>query len=397
MSSRSWCAMLIAFAASSAFAANPQAVAVHTFACPGNCPNGAIPKSLVQGSNGNFYGVAQQSTSNIPDEGGVVFSLTPAGAYNVLYKFVLGKADVNGSNPAVIVEGADGKLYGVTSFGGADNYGTVFRLNRNGSGFQTLHSFCGFACGDIATFEPLVVAGDGNVYGSQYNGGDVSCGYAGPCGAIFRITASTGAYEIVVNFSFATTGANPTNLVVGPDGTLYGTSEGEDGPQLFHYDEVAGTIETSPLALPSGITDSTASSLVLGPNGNLYGMYTFCNENGGEVTGLFEVQLNGSDLDVFPAIADFPLASSDGFVVGSDGNLWMAQYQAQSGWGDILTISPEEGTLIGIFSPFSESSAVGGYPFDLISARDGKLWGVSSLFGQVPKGKGAGVVFKVTP
>ncbi len=397
MSSRTLCAMLMAFAASTAFAANPQAVAVHTFACPGNCKNGAIPRSLLQGSDGNFYGVAQQSTSNTPDEGGVVFSLTPAGVFKIIYRFSKKDNYLNGSNPGLLVEGADGKLYGGTFFGGSNNYGTLFRVNKDGTGFQSLYSFCQDGCADPATFEPLVVAGDGNVYGTLYNGGDVSCGYAGPCGAIFRVTASTGAYEIVVNFSFATTGTNPTNLVVGADGTLYGTSVGDGGPLLFHYDEVAGTIEASPLALPSGITDSNAFALVLGPNGNLYGMYSFCNENGGEVTGLFEVQLNGGNLNVFPAIANFPVATPDGFVIGPDGNLWMAQYQAQSGWGDILTISPEDGTLVGVFSPFSESSAVGAYPFDLISATDGNLWGVSTLFGQVPKGKGAGVVFNLTP
>ena len=392
-------AVLTAFVAATAYAAGPQAVAVHTFACPGNCSNGAIPKSITQGSDGNFYGVAQQSTSTVPDEGGVVYSLTPAGAFTNLYKFVPGKDKnyLNGSNPGLIVEGADGKLYGTTYFGGTDNDGTVFRLNRDGSGFQSLHSFCGFACGDIAPFEPLVVAGDGNVYGSESNGGDVSCGYFGRCGAIFRVTAATGAYEIVVNFNFETTGLNPTNLVVGSNGTLYATTEGSSGPLLVHYDEVAGTVEASALALPSGITDSFPSALVLGPNGNLYGMYTFVSDDGTQVTGVFEVHPDGSNLHIFPAIANFPLATSDGFVVGSDGNLWMAQYQAQSGWGDILTISPKDGTLVQTLSPFSEKSAVGADPFDLISGSDGKLWGVSTLFGQVPKGSGAGVVFNLTP
>jgi uncharacterized repeat protein (TIGR03803 family) len=394
MSSRTLCVMLIAFAASTAFAANPTAAAVHTFACPGNCPNGGIPKALVQGADGNFYGVAQQSSGNTPDEGGVVFSLTPAGAFNVVYRFAAGKDKnyPNGSNPELIVQGADGKLYGAAGGGGANNGGALFRVDTDGKNFQLLNSFC-LACGP---FEPMAVAGDGNIYGTLYNGGNVNCGFGSGCGAIFRITAATGAYEIVVNFSFDTTGMNPTNLAVGPDGTLYGTTISANGPLLFHYDEVAGSLETSALALPSGITETVASALVLGPNGNLYGLYSFFGYEVGFVTGLFEVQLNGSNLQVFSPIPNFPEATSDGFVLGPDGNLWMAQYQAQSGWGDILSISPQDGTLILTLNPFSESSAVGGYPYDLISA-NGELWGVTGLFGQVPKGKGAGVVFSLTP
>ena len=354
----------------------------------------------MQGSDGNFYGVAQDTQASRPNEGGLVYSLTPTGTFTTLYKFVPGKNKnyANGSNPGLIVEGSDGKLYGATFFGGANNEGALFRMNRDGSGLQLLYSFCQPGCDDPAPFEPLVVAGDGNVYGSLYSGGDVSCGYAGPCGAIFQITVATGAYAIVANFGFATTGENPTNLVVGADGTLYGTSISANGPQLFHYDEVAATLEATPLQLPSGLTDSTASQLALGPNGNLYGLYSFFQQNVGLVAGLFEVQPNGSNLQVFPAIPNFPEATSDGLVVGADGNLWMAQYQAQAGWGDILTISPTNGSLIQTLTPFSQASVVGGYPLELLSASDGKLWGISSLFGTAPKGYwGAGVVFNLTP
>ena len=104
-------AVLFALFAGSAFAANPQPVAVYTFTCNGNalleegpCPNGANPGALIQGSDGNFYGTAQVSAGGGPNSGGgTVFSLTPAGKFTLLHTFVLGpnKNYANGNAPGL--------------------------------------------------------------------------------------------------------------------------------------------------------------------------------------------------------------------------------------------------------------------------------------------------------
>ena|ERR1700728_4594589 len=70
------------------------------------------------------------------------------------------------------------------------------------------------------------------------------------CGTIFRVIAASGTYEVVVNFDSAATGENPTNLVVGPDGTFYGTTYGASGSILFHYIESTGELQTTSLAFP---------------------------------------------------------------------------------------------------------------------------------------------------
>ena len=43
--------------------------------------------------------------------------------------------------PNSLVQGPGGVLYGTTWYGGEENSGTVFRLNLDGSGFETLCSF----------------------------------------------------------------------------------------------------------------------------------------------------------------------------------------------------------------------------------------------------------------
>src|SRR5438045_3505373 len=46
-----------------------------------------------------------------------------------------------GSSPSAVIEASDGKLYGTAIYGGSNNVGTVFVLNKNGTGLAVLRSF----------------------------------------------------------------------------------------------------------------------------------------------------------------------------------------------------------------------------------------------------------------
>jgi uncharacterized repeat protein (TIGR03803 family) len=218
---------LFTLLACSADGAGSQPVVAYTFVCNGNptrgtgpCPDGASPGSLIEGSDGNFYGAARVSSyqsGRLPVNGGTVFSLTPAGKFTLLHTFVEGtnKNFANGEGPASLIEGPDGNLYGTTVSGGKGyddppgffGYGLVFRIGKNGSGFQVIHRFCTVTpyCNDGAYPIGALVAGtDGNIYGLTSSGGTGS-GCAEPaCGTIFRVTPSSGAYQVVYNFSSST-------------------------------------------------------------------------------------------------------------------------------------------------------------------------------------------------
>jgi uncharacterized repeat protein (TIGR03803 family) len=150
-----------------------EPVAIHTFACNSHqfqrsCPVGGLPQTLIQESDGNFYGVPQITDASSSDsKGGLVYSLTPGGDFQTLYQFVPGKNGnyPNGSNPLTVAEGPGGMLYGATEFGGVGNEGTLFRLNKDGSGFQLLRSLCKNCENNQIKFGPWVLAGDGNFYG----------------------------------------------------------------------------------------------------------------------------------------------------------------------------------------------------------------------------------------
>ena len=73
-----------------------------------------------------------------------------------------GFADQMGQNPrAPLLQGSNGVLYGTTYIGGSKSAGTVFRANKDGSGYQVLHHFDGV--GEGFPFDGLVEGSDGGV------------------------------------------------------------------------------------------------------------------------------------------------------------------------------------------------------------------------------------------
>src|SRR3974390_3168361 len=108
-----------------------------------SCPYGAQPDAIIQASDGNFYGVAQASTPG----GGTIFKMTPGGQLTELYVFQVQPGTAffpNGYAPNSIAEGSDGQLYGTAGSGGPNSasLGTLWRIHKDGSGFQVLQYFC---------------------------------------------------------------------------------------------------------------------------------------------------------------------------------------------------------------------------------------------------------------
>jgi uncharacterized repeat protein (TIGR03803 family) len=392
--------------ASFAYAATPQPVPVYTFVCKGNpnlrigtCAQGGRPDALIQGSDGNFYGAAQDSQegSSAPN-GGTTFSLTSTGTLKVLHVFSEGpnKNFPNGNLPGLLTQGPDGKIYGETIYGGNHGcngycgYGVLYRINTDGSGFKVIHKYCAETnCTDGEYGGKLVVGTDGNVYGTAYYGG------ANNGGVLFQVTPSTGAYKVVVNFNFSTTGEFPSGLIVAPDGTFYGTTSGSQGTTLFHYTESTGTLNTYPVYFPqfNGLPSSGSVS-AFGPDGNLYGIYVIYGTSG---IGLFEVNPDGSNLQLFPFFNTIDGGGSpQGMLLATDGNFWIPMFNGSTGYGSIVTISPTDGSLLQTLSPFSASGPVGAYPLDLIQASDGTLWGSTDDYGKAPQHYfGDGTVFSL--
>src|SRR6516165_1741756 len=128
---------------------------------------------------------------------------------------------------AGLVQATGGNLYGTTVGGGANNYGTVFKINPGGGPVKTLYSFCsqgGTACTDGFTLAAgLVQAAGGNFYGTTADGGANN-----PGGTVFKITPSgtlTTLYSFCSGGYPCADGDNPeAGLVQGTYGNFYGTT-----------------------------------------------------------------------------------------------------------------------------------------------------------------------------
>jgi uncharacterized repeat protein (TIGR03803 family) len=159
---------------------------LHSFCRRKDCTDGALPwAGLAQGKNGDFYGTTWSGGPAY----GTVFKVTPSGASTTLYRFcnpvsALGCTD--GAIPwAGLTESNKGIFFGTTSVGGV-SFGTVFEITPSGK-LTTIYSFCSQAdslasCTDgEVPRSGLVKASDGNLYGTTEEGG------ANTWGTVFRL------------------------------------------------------------------------------------------------------------------------------------------------------------------------------------------------------------------
>ncbi|HZO89736.1 MAG TPA: choice-of-anchor tandem repeat GloVer-containing protein [Chthonomonadaceae bacterium] len=162
---------------------------------------------------GTFYGVTRWGGAN---NHGVIYKITSAGAFTLLYSFDV----THGSEPehgsALIKSGS--LFYGMTGLGGANGKGVVYAFDPATNTVTVLHSFTGADGNDPAA--ALLLASDGKLYGSTYSGG------ANNKGVVFQITTA-GAYTLLHSFT-GTDGDGPNGALLQVNSnplTLYGVTQ----------------------------------------------------------------------------------------------------------------------------------------------------------------------------
>lgn len=245
----------------------------YSFTCATDCPAAAPYGSLVQASNGAFYGTTRYGGPNGGgSNGGTAFTISVRdfGSLNTLHNF---GSQGDGAQPySGLLLANDGNFYGTTIAGGA-HYGTGTIFKMDGAGNVTrLYSFCTQTnCTDGShPYSALIQATDGNFYGTTANGG--AHGY----GTIFMITPS-GTLATLHSFDI-TDGAFPQEaLVQGTDGIFYGISPWGGSAGLFsgigtifsldvglgpfaRTNPTSGGVGTSVVILGNNLTGTTAVS-----------------------------------------------------------------------------------------------------------------------------------------
>jgi uncharacterized repeat protein (TIGR03803 family) len=184
--------------------------------------DGANPfGGLVQGTDGNFYGTTTNGGdyTDCGDGCGTIFKMTPSGTLTTLHMF----NGADGFNPYdSLVQASNGHFYGTTFGGGTGTNciigcGTVFEITPSGA-LSTLHNFNGTDGGN--SFASLIQATDGNLYGTT-NGNSVNTGAV--VGTIFKMTLG-GTLSTLYDFRNGGGEYPEGALVQGTDGNLYGTT-----------------------------------------------------------------------------------------------------------------------------------------------------------------------------
>jgi len=170
---------------------------LHTFYnAPPKCADGSFasnPPTVLLDSSGNLYGPAIAGGANHCDFGTIWELVQSQGKWtlSVLYAF---QGGTDGSSPqGSLTFDHDGKLYGITSQGGANGVGTVFKLIRQPGGpwsKAVLHSFGGLRAkdGDTPVAAPIFDRA-GYLYGTTIYGGygkGICSAFKG-CGVIYQI------------------------------------------------------------------------------------------------------------------------------------------------------------------------------------------------------------------
>jgi uncharacterized repeat protein (TIGR03803 family) len=177
---------------------------------------------LVAASDGYFYGTNNNGGANAD---GAIFRMTLKGAITTRYSFTGGTDGEYPQGPLVLA--GDGLLYGTTSAGGQNGNGALFNLAPSSKKVKPLYSFTALngsgVNNDGATpLAGLVAAGDGNLYGTTSLGGTNAVGTA------FRIATGGGSFASLASFTgnpgFFGTEATAT-LMENTDGSFYAVTK----------------------------------------------------------------------------------------------------------------------------------------------------------------------------
>jgi uncharacterized repeat protein (TIGR03803 family) len=270
-----------------------QVTTLYNFCSELDCSDGALPNGpLVEGADGNFYGTAGLGGRDCQPKGnghncGTVFRVTSAGELTTLYRFCSQTKCADGKIPeAGLVVDADGNFYGTTNEGGvncvqAEGCGTVFKITPQGA-LTTLYSFCSEKnCVDgRAPQASLLLASNGNFYGTTFNGGSHGIGIGGS-GTVFEITPA-GKETVIYSFcsqAHCADGWEPAaGLTEATNGKLYGTTAAGDvsysnGGTIFEITTAGEFTRLYEFCSKANCADGSypAAGLVQASDGNLYG------------------------------------------------------------------------------------------------------------------------------
>jgi uncharacterized repeat protein (TIGR03803 family) len=335
--------------------------------------NGIGPRGgIVQDSDGSFYGTTFFGGTN--GSFGTVFKIATNGTFSTLLSF----DGTNGERPETqLLKLADGKFYGTTYGGGVTNMnytlgmGTVFNMTTNGT-LTTLTIFNG--ANGIEPGNCLSLGADGSLYGTTSYGGNLTLNSGNGFGTVFKM-ATNGELTTLAAFN-GTNGSEPNSkLVFASGGIIYGstvTGGVDNYGTVFSLDPSGNLTTLASFLGTNGM--SPVGGLLQGADGNLYGTTASSLKSG--VTGTVFKVTTGGILTTLAALTSATGTFPSGWLVqGNDGNLYGTAEEGGSGGGSVFGV-----TTNGIITNVAFfTGANGQFPqCGLVQGIDGYFYGLAS-------------------
>ena len=308
--------------------------------------------------------------------------------YTILHNFMDQPLEGSGSSCQQMV--TDGvKLYGMTTTGGANNRGSIFSMNINGTGYTQLYSFSG---PDGADPQGAPVLSGTKLYGATTFGGLTNGG------VIWSMNTDGTGFTLL--YQFGLTGTEPVfpvGTLILDNGRLYGM--GQQEPQWpVSYNGGVFSIKTdgTDMQLLHGFAGGAADGQY--PMGSLtlsgtkfYGM---ANQGGDADRGvLFSMNKDGS---AYIVLHEFAGGGSDGgnpysSVLLSGSKLYgMTPTGGDSDLGVVFSMNTD-GTGFTLMHEFAGGVNDGATPYGGLALRNGKLYGTTQYGGDA----NGGVLFSI--
>jgi uncharacterized repeat protein (TIGR03803 family) len=171
--------------------------------------NGSTPYGSLLSEGSFLFGM---TLSGGTDDFGSIFKIMPDGTgYEKLMDFA---GITNGRYPYGTLISDGTFLYGMTAYGGLNDLGTIFKINPNGTSYEKLMDFEGTTNGRFPT--------GSLIYDGTFLYGMTQLGGTNDLGTIFKIMPDGTGYEKLMDFAGTTNGSAPGGSLI-YDGTfLYG-------------------------------------------------------------------------------------------------------------------------------------------------------------------------------
>ncbi len=305
----------------------------------------------------------------------------------VLHSFAGATAD--GGYPSGSLISSGSTLYGMTDWGGADSDGTIFKINKDGTGYAVLHSFAGGASDGRAPYLASLILKGSTLYGTTLNGG------TGDGGTIFKINRNGTGFAVLHSFvGGASDGVLPIGSLIIKGSALYGMTQyggtANMGTIFKINKDGSGFVLLHSFAGGASDGDYPYGSLIL-KGSAFYGMTQYGGtSNWGTI---FKINTNGTG---FALLHWFAGGASDGrYPQGSLIAKGMTLYGMTNGGGtsDIGTIFKinKDGTGFALLHSFAGPTLDGQWPAGALVVKGATLYGLTQNGGST----GLGVLFKI--